>query len=317
MAQRGGSRPIVIFILGWGRSGSTILDSLLGAAPGVASLGEAMYLARRGWLEQRLCGCGMCVPECPIWSAVAGDLQPQLEALGGAAGVEQLRQQICGRKSVLWQSLARARPYARDGASSNERERRYARFHEAFYRQASERLGAGVLIDSSKHPAHAAAIAGAGDLPCRFVHLVREPRAVAHSLSKRKDMRDGSGREQMRRTFVRAALSWVLFNRICRRMVAADPHGIRLRYEDLCARPQASIQQLLESVAPGLAPVPITAEGRATLPVNHSISGNPSRFRTGAVEIRQDNAWAQEQPPWQQRLIRALTRAEARHYGYV
>jgi len=313
MAQRGESGPMVVFILGWGRSGSTFLDSLLGAAPGVATLGEVMYFAHRGLFEARLCGCGATIPECPVWSAVAAELEPDLQRLGGAVGVEHLRDRVCAPSAVLGQFLARDRPYARPG----DDERRYARFHQRFYQAASEHLGERVLIDSSKHPAHAAAIASVCDLPCRFVHLVREPRAVAHSLRKRKDMRDGSGLEQTRRTILRAALSWVVFNRICRRMVAADPHGISLRYEDLCAQPEASLRRILASVDPELQPAPITSGRYIHLPVNHSISGNPGRFSTGDVEIRLDNGWERNQPVLSQSLVRAVTRGEARHYGYA
>ncbi|MBA3432215.1 MAG: hypothetical protein H0U16_12145, partial [Actinobacteria bacterium] len=48
----------VLFIMGWTRSGSTILDNLLGEVEGFFSTGELHYLWRRGLLEGRLCSCG-------------------------------------------------------------------------------------------------------------------------------------------------------------------------------------------------------------------------------------------------------------------
>src|SRR5205085_6371000 len=69
------SGPVkVLFIMGWTRSGSTILDNVLGELDGFFSAGELHYLWERGLLENRLCGCGRVVPSCEIWSAVLAQL---------------------------------------------------------------------------------------------------------------------------------------------------------------------------------------------------------------------------------------------------
>lgn len=48
----------VLSIVGYTRSGSTLLDSILGELDGVFSAGELHYLWERGLLEHRTCGCG-------------------------------------------------------------------------------------------------------------------------------------------------------------------------------------------------------------------------------------------------------------------
>src|SRR5688572_24003314 len=60
----------VVFIASAGRSGSTILDRLLGSTPDVWSGGE---LARVwGVVDEpgRLCACGQTPRQCEFWSAV-------------------------------------------------------------------------------------------------------------------------------------------------------------------------------------------------------------------------------------------------------
>src|SRR5580692_3233646 len=64
---------VVLYIAGTGRSGSTLLASLLGEVDGVFSAGEVRYLWQRGLAESRLCGCGVPVRECLIWSRVLAE----------------------------------------------------------------------------------------------------------------------------------------------------------------------------------------------------------------------------------------------------
>ncbi len=67
-------KPYIIYILGTGHSGSTILQYLLAGGPEVLGLGEIRMLATgRGWRdENKSCSCGLNVTACPVW----GDLSP-------------------------------------------------------------------------------------------------------------------------------------------------------------------------------------------------------------------------------------------------
>jgi len=60
----------VLYITGWGRSGSTILDNIMGQIDGFFSVGELRYIWDRNLIENRLCGCGVPLEECPIWSQI-------------------------------------------------------------------------------------------------------------------------------------------------------------------------------------------------------------------------------------------------------
>ena len=53
----------VVLIVGRGRSGSTILDNVLGGIEGFVSVGELHNLWRRAILKGRLCGCGVPLVE--------------------------------------------------------------------------------------------------------------------------------------------------------------------------------------------------------------------------------------------------------------
>ena len=55
---------VVLYIAGWGRSGSTIMGNILGQLPGFAHVGELSNVWSRGVIEDSLCGCGARFSEC-------------------------------------------------------------------------------------------------------------------------------------------------------------------------------------------------------------------------------------------------------------
>src|SRR5947209_19958625 len=75
-------RVRVLYVGGCGRSGSTLLDRMLGQVPGVLAIGEVVHIWRRGVGEDQLCGCGKAFTDCEFWSEV-GDV-----AFGGWGGFD-------------------------------------------------------------------------------------------------------------------------------------------------------------------------------------------------------------------------------------
>ncbi|MEL6986052.1 MAG: hypothetical protein AAFO29_26720, partial [Actinomycetota bacterium] len=69
-----------IYIAAWGRSGSTVLASCLGAPDGAVAIGEAFYLWSRGLGGQSDCACLRPVAECPFWRPILDRVMDQLGA---------------------------------------------------------------------------------------------------------------------------------------------------------------------------------------------------------------------------------------------
>ena len=61
--------PKITYILGAGRSGSTVLERLLSSAPDVVGVGEVATLWRQP-LSDLTCSCGAPAPECAFWTDV-------------------------------------------------------------------------------------------------------------------------------------------------------------------------------------------------------------------------------------------------------
>jgi hypothetical protein len=63
-----GSKIKVIFIVGFTRSGSTLLEHLLSIAPGTVAVGELAYLWDPNVRNNSYCGCGVKWDCCPFWT---------------------------------------------------------------------------------------------------------------------------------------------------------------------------------------------------------------------------------------------------------
>jgi hypothetical protein len=60
----------VLYLAGWGHSGSTLAESLLDQVPGLVGVGEIKFLWERGLLQNRRCSCGTPLRSCDFWVQV-------------------------------------------------------------------------------------------------------------------------------------------------------------------------------------------------------------------------------------------------------
>ncbi len=173
-SRRADPRLPVLFIGGFGRSGSTLLERVLGQVPGQFAVGELVHLPQRGLLDDDRCGCGKAFSDCPFWVEVGE------RAFGGwdrVAGWRRLQLQV-DRKRFIPALLLPLLPRYRRAL------RRHAERLGALYRAIAEVSGAGVVVDSSKHASTALLLRHVPGIRPVVVHLVRDSRGVAYSWSR-------------------------------------------------------------------------------------------------------------------------------------
>jgi hypothetical protein len=76
----------VLYIGGFGRSGSTLVERILGQLPGFCSAGEIVFLWQRGLIENQLCGRGATFSECDFWTRVGKTAWPVRDGTATPAG---------------------------------------------------------------------------------------------------------------------------------------------------------------------------------------------------------------------------------------
>jgi hypothetical protein len=299
----------VLFLGGLGRSGTTLVERLLGELPGVCALGEVVHMWQRDILDDERCGCGARFSACTFWKRV-GD-----RAFGGWSGVD------VARVHALRAAVERTRHIPRLAAANEPpaEAREYAAFYAKVYAAAAEVAGARVVVDSSKHSALAHVLRWADDVDLRVVHVVRDARGVAYSWTKTVARPESDGTDQMTRYSPgRSALLWnahnAAFGLLARRGVPVR----RVQYENFLADPRTALRELAS-----YAQIPIAesdlrflGESHADLSVGHSAAGNPMRFTVGRLQLRRDDAWVRALPTGQRRIVGAVCAPMLRAYGY-
>ncbi|MGH2791658.1 MAG: sulfotransferase [Actinomycetota bacterium] len=300
---------------GWGRSGSTIIDNILGEIDGFFSGGEIHYLWERGLIEGRKCGCGLSLSECPVWAHVLERLRiSNPAALANPAEVVGWQEDSVRVRHAF--GLARKGP---ERVRANSSLDSYTRLLGKTYAAVAAVTAARVIVDSSKRPSDGAALQLVPGIAPYFVHLVRDPRAVAYSWRRRKAHLDRSAPTEMRRHGAAdSTLSWVTWNAAIERLrgVSDRAHFMLLRYEDFVAHPRGAIEAIVRMVGEGQAVLPFENDNTVRLSGNHTISGNPSRFSTGSVALRSDDEWTRMQSFRDRALATSLALPLLRRYGY-
>ncbi|WP_370881716.1 sulfotransferase family protein [Catenuloplanes nepalensis] len=302
----------VVFLGGLGRSGTTLVERLLGELPAVCALGEVVHLWQRDVRDDERCGCGARFSECAVWRAIGE------AAFNGWHNVDVDRiialRATVERTRFIPRLAARTLPRALHDAVLE-----YAAYYTSVYEAAALTAGAEVVVDSSKHSALAHCLRWSPALDLRVVHVVRDPRGVAYSWTKSVTRPETDGTEEMTRYSAgRSALLWTGHNAAFGLLARRGVPTLRLRYEQLLADPRGELARIGEHAGLPLREDDLTFVDRdaAELRTGHSAAGNPMRFLTGRVELRRDDAWRDALPPRQRALVGAVCAPMLHKYGY-
>lgn len=308
-----GDRVKVLYVAGFGRSGSTILANSLGQVPGLFSTGEMNFIWKHTFLEDRLCGCGLSLKECPVWSAVFE------RAFGGM--------DEAGARRIMASMHAGARtrhvPNMLTRKKREELRPKMGEFLDAaerLYRAIPEVTGDRVIVDSSKEPAYGYALGMIPSVDLRVLHLVRDPRAAAYSWLREKHQPDSADREFMHQKSAKdSALLWDTWNASTEALWREEKRTgryLRLRYEDFIEDPKSSFRRILDFIGEPDAQLPLAGDDEVVMGTTHTVSGNPNRFDTGAVKLRRDDRWKEQMSPKDRNTVTALTAPLLLRYGY-
>jgi len=255
----------VIYILGHGRSGSTLLDIVLSSSNGNVSLGQFNGLEKSFQMDGCHCGCGEKIRNCRRWKHA----------------FEYLDSMDDGTRSKLFSSayFEKGKRFKQMINSMFYKETREGnvctisvRAHDKLLSTIAD--GDGWLVDSSKNVNRLIALLQSNTVDVVTVFLVRDVISVARSKGKVKSER--------RSGMLVSSLSWAFQNLISavlyQRIRSAK---ICLYYDGLVSNPNATLDSIFKLAG-------IASKCEIIFPIKmesvHMISGNSIK-NTQSIEL--------------------------------
>jgi len=214
----------VIYVMGAGRSGSTILGVTLGNCAGVFYAGELdKWLVRSGVPQLGGSERGR------FWSIVREDVDGAAELFGGEA------HSCLDRSSALFR--------IHKWAARRRLRRRYRHVAEELYRAIARARGVTHIVDTSHYPLRARELQELDGIDLYLIFLVRDARSVVASLDRRDVVE--------RRFGALAANAYLWLTHLLSVFVfLRHPRDRRLllRHEDFVADPEGILRDVLDRV---------------------------------------------------------------------
>jgi hypothetical protein len=302
----------VLYVAGWGRSGSTILGRILGEVNSFFLVGELRYVWDRGLIENRLCSCGVSFGECHVWQEI------MTEAFGDGAHVDA--QRLIGLRERELRTRHLLAPSLNVVRTRIDRMGEYQSTLERLYRAVRDVRRSRVVVDTSKFPSYGYVLQHTPGIELYVLHLVRDPRAVAYSWESRRkpkmDRQDGPSKSMTPHGFVESSLVWDEWNLAIENVWRRKPERyMLLRYEDFVQSPRSTVQDVLRFLGEE-AESPFLGEREIAMGAPHTFSGNPDRFQSGTTTIKPDDGWRGNMSVTRQAMVAALTWPGLMRYEY-
>jgi len=301
----------VLFVAGTGRSGTTILSTILGQLPGAMAVGELRYVWERGFLEDHRCGCGLPFSRCPVWTAV---VDRAYQGQGPPDPVVVSRDLLSRLRMLRIPSMVLRQKRGRPVVPPHPHDEKIA----ALYTALAELERPAVIVDSSKLPPYGKILERLPGIELYVVHVVRDPRANAFSWRRVKVTGDRDDDATMERLELwRSSAMWVVWNYLVEFWWPIERgRTVRVRYEDFVDRPRETVERIARLLDLDASRTPFVGERSVSMRPTHTVAGNPNRHDRGLVTLRPDEEWRRAMPRLHRAVVSLFTLPGLRHFGY-
>lgn len=226
----------VVYIVGSQNCGSTLLDAILGNAPSVRSLGEAVGFYR--YEAERPCDCRLPKESCrPCQSVMTA-----LTRTGDLESYRHLSKLPLRERRLSWLLFA------------TRTRAQYAGLADRLFAAIAKESGCPILVDSSKNVSRAAPLVHDSVADVYVIHLVRDGRGHLQSRKFRAEAERRTPPPDRAPVRYRAPLvvaTWLaknlLISILLRRSLPED-HFLTCRYEDLVIDPAGELRRIGEFI---------------------------------------------------------------------
>lgn len=296
----------IIYIAGAGRSGSTLLSTLLSQHSDVFNIGQFRDFFR-SYLANERCSCLTCLHECALWSKVVSSCMSEPVS-------SQLREMQTLMQSFFKDALRITDWSARSSLLSLRDS------HSAFLTKLGSFISAikdeahvGTLLDFSKSPELALAYSLVEGIDLRLINLVRDPRAVMTSWYKKKGFQAVRNQTRIWADRQKYLEQW---------SVLLGDSMLQVRYEDFTRTPQHALDTIFSWAGMGSRPGMFESSSRAKIswkglhlypPANETFLAE----RKTVTEIVEARDWDNSDYETIHNYVESRLMPQMEHYGYL
>ncbi len=270
----------LIYIIGYGRSGTTLLDRILNTSDYIFGMGEIAHIVKT--LDNSfngVCGCGLRHDECKVWGNVIADLKSHYPSSSNTDDIYKKFKIIQGREGLFSTITQKDLEF-------------YRNFHRLLFNATYQYSTGDVkyLVDSSKT---------AWDFYNRpkelnilykdeifLFHIIRDGRATGWSNVKNRKGEDNRN-NFLKRLFVfsKTIISWNFSKLIA--LKYRNKNYMKIDYDELSAYPNKVIDELNKKLSINNITLNKINES------NHLFAGNRQRIAQ-IKKIHKDDEWEQK-----------------------
>lgn len=301
--------------MGYGHSGSTLLDILLGSHDQIISVGEMVHYDPMSSEGENLCACGEKHSQCAYWVNVSEHFKSLV------SDAKTFFPKVLKNKFDNWRSLICWIRLLHRRKKPSQEYREYCRHLVALFKAVSISSGRSIIVDSSKSPCRATTLAGLKDMiDLRIIHLVRDGRAVCWSMMKKIRYSNDIRFPEIKRliAFIRAMIGWTATNLAAEciiKMGVGGDYYLKIRYEDLVEDHEAFFKQVGIVTGESMRKPMMAISSGIELDIGHMAGGNPFRMRK-KVAFNPDYDWCRNLPFGYKKLFGLVCGRALKHYGY-
>ena len=313
------SKINLVYIASIGRSGSTLLESMLGAHSNIQTMGELHI-----WPHEiegggvRPCSCGEYVESCTFWSEMRRRVDPIAQR---GPGVSFFREKHnAGRTLRIKRLKSFDKEYTPDPKEQAEIEA-YGKNNQEIFQQflqvMKDQTGESPqwIVDASKDPYRLLWLIRSGLFNIKVVHMVKNPNAFIYSVTKHL-INEATGFNLHKRLYftARQSVAWIIQNALFSRIAAnhlSPEDYLLLTYEDFATEPYRSFEDVCRTIGCEYEKRAVDSFREGSV---HTIAGNPMRYETRGIVL--DEKWKSRLPQSSKTIASLLTATVKSRYGY-
>lgn len=306
-------RVKLIYILSNGRSGSTILDLILGSMPNTWTLGEAQLLDLEYDIDG-ICGSGEKLKESIFWK----DIIEEIEFEKDDVKISHFRKTSPNLKShtgkVLRWDLLKEAFLGITNKEYPKKRNTYGVLNQGYFQKVLNHVhhekkmkDIEWIIDASKDPYRLMWLQQSGMFDIKVIHLLKEPTSFVYSTTLKYNLSNPLIK------CIRMSIRWVVENKImhqvCKKYFKKNEYYL-LQYKDMASDPSGTIDKIVKHFGIKLGEY---TENQLWEKENYAISGNKSRWER--KKIRYDDSWEKKMPASYRWIVKAITLFSRKKYN--